>query len=349
MLVPRAVKIIEPSQGYWGTINGFLEGLIPDPTELAVFRAWIKHSYLSLQKEPGGWGPGQALVLLGNSGTGKTACQQAIITPLLGREADPSSWFTGASNFNSHLGEAEHWCLSDPKWTTRMEKDSFATALKKTVSDSSVSIHPKYQKEFSLPVFKRVTISLNEEEEALSIFPMLPESTLEKIIFLSTAEKPCWNTPTRENYAEWVGNVQEELSAFLYDTLYIFEVPAEIRDNHSERYGIRYRNEKIQAKVSAPTTEEREAALDDLIRSIVFPLATSDERTMSPTEFVSAAHRFDFHLKEAASFSIPKDAARAGKFLMKLTLRDCVGFKVFFNGSVSRPRYTFQKVNPQKK
>jgi hypothetical protein len=160
-----------------------------------------------------------------------------------------------------------------------------------------------YHKEFYLPVFKRISISLNEEEEAFSIFPLLPDSTLEKLIFLSTAQKPTYTTPTGANYAQWSHEVQSQLPAFLYYLLNIFEIPMEIRDTKGERYGIQYRNEMIQARVArAPTTEEREMELDDIVRTIVFPLGQGNERLMTNGEFCSAAHDFKFLSKRLRPF-----------------------------------------------
>jgi hypothetical protein len=162
------------------------------------------------------WGPG----------TGKNALQKKVDrSNLRSRSRSDPLVYRLFDFFNDHLGEAEYWRLSDPKWSTRKERENFANACKSAISESRFAVHPKFQQERSLEVFKRVTISMNNEDEPMSIFPLLPESTIEKLIFITTADQSSSFSPTALNWPDWQRKVRSELPAFLFDTIYNFRYP----------------------------------------------------------------------------------------------------------------------------
>ncbi len=95
--------------------------------------------------------------------------KREIITPILGRSIDPTKYFTGETSFNSHLGKAEHLVLDDPKWSGKAKKDDFVAHLKGVIANEEETLHPKGKEEFKPRIFRRVTISINDEEEPMSI------------------------------------------------------------------------------------------------------------------------------------------------------------------------------------
>src|SRR5258708_22514228 len=143
--------------------------------------------------------------------------------------------------------------LSDPKWTTKAEKEAFASAFKEAVANSSVDVHPKNQQKRQLEIFRRVTLSINGEEEPMSIFPLMPPSTIEKLIFLQTDGMSAFTPKGGSAWSTWKRQILSDIPAFLYHLVNEFEIPEEIRH---DRYGVAYRNAAIEEKVKAPTSAE---------------------------------------------------------------------------------------------
>jgi ABC-type dipeptide/oligopeptide/nickel transport system ATPase component len=82
----------------------------------------------------GDWTPGQALVLLGEAGVGKSALQILITALLTGRFADRTAYFLGTSNFSGEMALVEHWAMSDPEWDDNKQKQKLAKGYKKGLS-----------------------------------------------------------------------------------------------------------------------------------------------------------------------------------------------------------------------
>jgi hypothetical protein len=294
ILVPQPKVRAPLVEGEWPFIEGFTKGLIPRAIEYDVVRAWTQLSWKSLQNEPGYWTPAPVLALLWPTRNGKSSYLKKILAPPFGKWADPTKYFIKATSFNEDLGEAELWGINDPKWDTRAEKEAFARGFKGGVADSVLSVHPKFRKQELLDLYRRIVITLNDEDEPLSIFPLLPRSTLEKIIFISTDVPDKEYLPTVDNWPEWCRRVEAELPAYLYDTVYKFKIPDEIADRS---YGVRYHNTAIEEKIAALTPGEKEIGIERIIREAVFPRSEIMPRNRPRREIIRteelAARLFD--------------------------------------------------------
>jgi hypothetical protein len=145
LLVPRNHMLPIVAPGDPTVILDFLNGILPIQDEHDALWGWIESSVRRLRQDPPGkWAPGQALCLIGDTDTGKSSLQRLITGFLAGREANPTRYFTGGSNFNGELAEAEHWAISDPTWSDVRERKKFAKSFKNAVADSMTAVEPKH-------------------------------------------------------------------------------------------------------------------------------------------------------------------------------------------------------------
>jgi hypothetical protein len=105
----------------------FLKHAFTEPLQFDAFLGWLQQAVHVLRTAvPPAWAHGLALLLIGDSGIGKTSLQLLITLMLAGRATDPKIFFKGDSSFNSQLAENEHWMMSDPGHKgTKAERDSF--------------------------------------------------------------------------------------------------------------------------------------------------------------------------------------------------------------------------------
>ena len=268
----------------------------------------------------GDWWPQPALVIIGVPGSGKSAIQKAIITPILGRSIDPTKYFTADTSFNSHLGKAEHLVLDDPKWSGKAKKDGFVAHLKGVISNEEETLHPKNKEEFKLKIFRRITISINDEEEPMSIFPLIPESTSEKIAFIRADGFSKFSPEGGPEWGKWAKRVSKELPAFLWHLLNEYSIPAEI---FSKRYGVAYRNEEILARIAAPSAEEKRVEDEEIIWEAVFGGKAVDRLSkesvkLTATGLSKRLQDKDFPLKENIKYGFPLTSVRLGRKLGSL-------------------------------
>jgi hypothetical protein len=154
-------RLLLPSEGSFATIWQFISNLF-GKDQLDYFLSWLAVGVRGLyQTEEGP--PGQALILTGPTGIGKSLLQNRIVTPLLGgKYAKPFGWLIGETDFNSELFEAAHllveddFYLADPK-----SRKTFGSGLKKLTANQEQRLHRKGFPAYSVRPYWRTTISLN--------------------------------------------------------------------------------------------------------------------------------------------------------------------------------------------
>jgi hypothetical protein len=270
ILVTKGRKLIEAKKGDHSFITSFLKGCFSRPDQFEAYCGWQLAADVSLQKPIGCWDHGQALLLVGGAGNGKSAFQQDFIDAMLtNHHADATCFLKGESTFNSELGEAEHWLMDDPRSSSQKEKDSYIAGVKKAIATVWLFIHPKGKTPLNLPTYRRLTISLNEEDSALHIISDLEPSELEKILALNfeNAGKYAPNGVGGLPYPEWKAKIQEQLPAFKWWLHNEFVLPEHLKH---PRYGVQYTNPDLQPKLAAPTQKERDADLEEMILGCCF-------------------------------------------------------------------------------
>lgn len=162
------------------TLLDFFERLLGGAQTVRLL-CWLKVAAESLRK--GDFRPGQMLLLAGPSGCGKSLLQ-AIVTEFLGgRSAKPYRYMIGETAFNGELAAAEHLVIEDENASTDIRsRRKFGTAIKEMCVNRELSIHGKGKQAISLPTFRRMTCSVNDEPENLMICPPLDASIEDKIM-----------------------------------------------------------------------------------------------------------------------------------------------------------------------
>lgn len=160
-------------------ISRFLGELLGDHSDYLL--AWLKVALDSLRG--GSWQPGQMLVFAGPSNCGKNFLQFLITQILGGRSANPTRYLLGFTQFNSDLCQAEHLQIADEKAETNIgARRQFGAMVKQMTVNEDVSMHAKGNQAITLAIWRRLTLSCNQEPENLAILPPLDASIIDKIM-----------------------------------------------------------------------------------------------------------------------------------------------------------------------
>lgn len=238
ILVTNSPRLIEPVPGEFPIIDAFFSGLLRDgepehgETQWNVYMGWLQTAVRALRL--GKIQQAQAVAFAGPRDCGKSLAQLLITELLGGRCAKAASFMLGRTDFNGELFEAEHLMLEDEFMSTSIkDRLRLAASLKTmTVSTKVAHCHRKHRQGINLPVWWRVTISVNDEPEALLVLPPLDDHVADKIILLraSRFDMPMPTGTTEEKDAFWQAMVAE-LPAFIDWLLNVYEIPGELNDS----------------------------------------------------------------------------------------------------------------------
>lgn len=235
ILITRGPKLLEPVPGEFPTIQKFLDGMLRD--QAVYFHGWMRHAVKNLYA--GEIKKGQSLVLAGPIDTGKSVCQTLIISPLLGgRVAKPYAFLAGRTDFNGDWFECEHLMLEDETPPRDYETQQLVAAgLKSLSANDDQWCHGKGLKALTLSPFWRVSVSVNNNPEAMRAIPVNDPTLKDKMNVLMTypdATKELVNSLGGQDHL--AAAFKAERPAYLYWLLNESETPEELRDN---RYGMK--------------------------------------------------------------------------------------------------------------
>lgn len=231
-LTTSASKPLKATLGEWPNIKRFFDRFLDDEQRERFF-AWL-HVARANVLDPNTWRPGQLVIFVGGAGTGKNVCQERIISPLLGGQADPFQFISGATSFNADLIEAPHLCMSDPAiQPDAKSKRNFAANLKQLTVNHGQRLHSKGRNAVTVFPKWRVTLSCNMEGSEFAGLPNLDESMVDKIMLFKTEPG---GVPSNGDYGPFASALKSELPAFAHfiDT---YEIREEIRDR---RFGVQH-------------------------------------------------------------------------------------------------------------
>ena len=191
----RKYLVTDEANGIWAKLEGekepkffsaFVQELLPDG-QWEFLCHWLAIALRSLRRSD--FRPGQVVVFAGQAQCGKSL-MQAIITEILGgRSASPFRYLMDLTQFNRDLAGAEHWQIEDPPSTTDTRtRRQFGNKIKEATVNRDFSIHAKGKDALNLPIFRRVTISVNDEPENLAVVPPLDRSIEDKIFLFQCAQ-----------------------------------------------------------------------------------------------------------------------------------------------------------------
>lgn len=270
----RKYLVTDQAHGVWDELDKdaepaffieFVHELLPEK-QAQFFCYWLALALRSLRK--GDFRPGQVVTLAGPAGCGKSLLQSAITEIFGGRAASPFRYMMEFTQFNKDLAGAEHWQIEDPATTTDIRtRRQFGAKLKEATVNRDFSIHAKGKDALTLPLFRRVTISVNDEPENLAVVPPLDPSIEDKIfLFHCSPASKCFE-PFRDAGGEvdrakvWA-KVMEEIPAIRSWLLNHFKkVPKDWRD---DRFGIKaWHHPELRAELVALAPETRLLQLID--------------------------------------------------------------------------------------
>lgn len=244
ILVTESPQLIPAKEGDWPIIDAIIKNLFTknedDDTariQLNTFYGWMKTAITALRAHKPQHG--QALAIAGKAQCGKSFLQHHIITPCLGgREAKGARYMMGKTEFNGELFGAEHITLEDEFMSTRTpDRIALGASIKNfTVSTNNVSCHFKGRTAINLAPWWRVSMSLNDDPEALRILPPLNADIRDKIIILHAGKHPMpMDTSTPDKKAAFREALHGELPAFIHWLMESYAIPEEMK---CARYGI---------------------------------------------------------------------------------------------------------------
>ncbi len=236
LLVTSTPKLIQPVEGECETIISLLLTLLGEDGSLR-FRLWLKFGYEALRENQRRHG--QALVLCGPSGGGKSVVQSKIITAVLaGRQADPKSYLNGKTDFNSELIASEHLKIEEIPSSVRYDdRLLLGEKIKELCVNHSQRLHEKNKVAGTVKPQWRVSISLNNEPERLKCLPPLTPDFRDKLLLLKTTDEDFFARYDGETdpLDVFIQAVERELPAFCSHLLSL-DVPETLKDR---RYGVR--------------------------------------------------------------------------------------------------------------
>jgi hypothetical protein len=175
---------------------------LPQEPQPIRFLDWLSVFYRSvLTKEPQS---GQALFLLGGTGVGK-GLLSGIIQIMVGGGTRAEEFLTGRSAFGGECYDQPLMCVDDlAGLETRREVIKFTENLKARVANASgQSFHKKHQTPASIPWFGRIFVTMNDDDNSMSVMPDFSSSVEDKISLLHAS-------PTMSGFASLFATFQEK-------------------------------------------------------------------------------------------------------------------------------------------
>jgi hypothetical protein len=266
ILVTTSPNLITPVAGEWPVLRRFLESLLFDNRydQRQYVYAWLKIAYEALRERL--WRGGPAMALAGQRGCGKSLLQNLFTEILGGRSAKPYRYMSGGTQFNADLFGAEHLMIEDEHSSTDIRsRRAFGSNIKQFTSNYTQSCLGKNRQALTLTPFWRVSISVNDEPEAMMVLPPMSDSAHDSLgdkIILLSAQKAEMPLPTVEN-EEWQmfwRTLSAELPAFV-DFLVNWNIPDEFRH---PRFGVKaWQHPRLLAALDALAPETRLLVLID--------------------------------------------------------------------------------------
>ncbi len=193
--------------------------------------SWCHHALSSLLR--GDMKPGTMLGLCGPAQCGKSFFQVLVTELLGGRTTDPYQYMVGRTAFNGDVAACEHLSMEDRAAHRDIQsRRAFGSALKELSVNSVLRVHEKGRCAVSVPTFRRLTMSLNNEPENLAVLPPMEPSISDKIHLISC--RMVSSSVLGSDYKKNIEKLRKEIPAFGRMLLTQFETPPDL---HCARFG----------------------------------------------------------------------------------------------------------------
>ncbi len=195
------------------------------------FYSWLARLYKAMLEHK--IQQGQALLLVGPTGRGKSLLSNKVISGLVGGFADASDYLTGKSIFNRDLARVAAWVVDDTTSASSFMDQLKATELiKRAVANPRIEYRAMYCDGMDLPWAGRVVLSLNMDPNSLSVVPAMDSSNRDKLMAMLISSKSRQNFPPNDELEAIIAKELPYFGRFLLD----WRVPAELAQN--SRYGV---------------------------------------------------------------------------------------------------------------
>lgn len=267
VLITKGPKLIKPVKGDFSTTEEFLNGLVRE--QVTHLHSWNHLAVVPLYN--GKLARGLALILAGPINSGKSVCQNHIITPMLGgRVARPYGYIVGDTTFNGDWFESEHLMFEDEAPPNNYGiQQRIAAGIKTLVANEIQWCHGKGDKAVTLTPYWRVSISVNNNPANLRAIPANDETLDDKLLILEVYPDATVELVEKLGGQEAFRNkLREERPAYLYHLLNEFKIPEELEDTRFEMKPFRHPNIVKAVKEAAPYVH-----LLEYLRTTLFPRA----------------------------------------------------------------------------
>ena len=277
---------------------------------------WLAIALRSLRK--GDFRPGQVCIFAGAAGCGKSLLQQIITEILGGRSSNPFRYMMELTQFNKDLCGAEHWQIEDPATSIDMRtRRAFGAKLKEATVNRDFSIHAKGKDALTLPLFRRVTISVNDEPENLAVCPPLDPSIQDKVFLFHCGKAEKCFEPFRDKGGEvdrqgvWLA-VMKEIHAVRAWLLREFPAKAIPKDYRDDRFGVRaWHHPELLNELAAMAKETR---LLQLVDEAFYPKRKDDDCDIYVEKIGSSSELEKELRKSEIGFQFEKLLSFVGEF-----------------------------------
>ena len=217
--------------GYWFVRDG--ETFVPlRSKQLHRLISWMSHFYRHAARMSSEPSRGQALILAGKTGRGKSFFARQLLGKLMGGFKDAEDFYLKAARFNSDIIQFPVHLIDDQLGSrTHKVRLAFTESLKTVVANASLRYEQKFGSAVeSVPWAGRVVILCNEDPQSLSVLPDLDMSTRDKFMMfmLGDAQFPFGRD---EENQRWLTEELPHFARFLLG----WKIPEDMRD---VRFGV---------------------------------------------------------------------------------------------------------------
>ena len=243
ILITKELKLIEPKKGSWDTLRALIDGLFigyDDEGDVVLDQTPYIYGWLSVAMEglySGRPNKGQALIVPGEPGCGKTLLLSVLTEMFGGVSGKPYAYMVGVTKFNDELFESSLLAIDDEADKTDIKSRRHLVAeLKKILVNDRNRCEGKGLKALELSPHWRVLMLSNLEEDNLRVLPPLDGDVIGKLIILK-AHRHKFSMPvsTQHEKRAFFEQLLADLPGFLWYLLNEYEIPDEYQ---GERFGV---------------------------------------------------------------------------------------------------------------